>query len=1009
LSGLSYSVAAYIGTQGTNYYTTNLGYDDRGRPDRTQTPNGTIYRKVYDGLGRIVSVWIGTNDTPGNGQEWTPTNNTPPSNMIQITGNVYDTGTAPAAPTLSQTSGGTMPATTYYVKIAYVFGGPAGPSSAESSLAVSANKLLQVGSPASASGATGYNVYVATASGNEILQNTSPVALGTTWTEPTSGLVTGTTPALNNGVGDGNLTQVTLYPGGSAANRVTNRYYDWRDRLVATKDGVQGTEDSTTHRPIMYYTLDNLSEATAIDHYDGDGVSITSTNGVPNPPSSSLLREHRTISYDDQRRIYLLQVFSVDQSTGAISTNSLNTNIYYNHRGQTIEISAPGGLVSKSVYDGAGRVIKSYQTDGASGTSWTAAGGVTGDNVLTETIATYDSDGNPLLVTTKDRFHDETATGELGDPNTSPKSRNSYVASYYDLANRLTNKVDVGTNGGTAYTRPSSPPTGSDTVLVTSLAYTAAGWVDTTTDPRGIIQKNYLDNLGRITKTIAAYTDGTPTNNTNKTTEYTYDGNNNVLTIKADMPAGAYQTTQYVYGATTGTGSDLNSYDILVAIQYPDPTTGNPSSSQQDAYTVNALGDVKTKTDRNGNVHTLSYDVLGRLTADAVTTLGTGVDGTIRRIETAYDTGDRPYLFTSYSAASGGSIVNQVQDAFNGLGQLIEEWQSHSGAVNTSTTPNVQYSYTLMSGGVNNSRLTGFTYPNGRVITYNYATGVDNTISRLTTISDGATTLESLSYLGLNTIVIRFQPQAGTQLTYVKQTGESNGDAGDQYIGLDRFGRVVDQRWIITGTGTPTYRMQYGYDRDGNVLYANNLVNSTFSELYHANGAGNDYDNLNQLTNFARGTLNGSNDTITAPTHSQSWAFDALGNWSSLTTDGNTQTRTANKQNEITSISGQTTPGYDANGNMTGDQTGKTLVFDAWNRLVQFKNGATPLESYAYDALNRRITENPGAVRDLYYSILWQLLEEDVSGSMQDQYVWRRAHRARYTHATPLCRRRSGL
>lgn len=107
-----------------------------------------------------------------------------------------------------------------------------------------------------------------------------------------------------------------------------------------------------------------------------------------------------------------------------------------------------------------------------------------------------------------------------------------------------------------------------------------------------------------------------------------------------------------------------------------------------------------------------------------------------------------------------------------------------------------------------------------------------------------------------------------------------------------------------------------------------------------------------------------------------------------MTTDGSTQNRTANQQNEITSISGQTTPGYDANGNTTTDQTGHTLIYDAWNRLVQVKNGQTVLESYAYDRLNRRVTENPGTVRDLYYDYAWQLLEEDVAGSMQDQYVW---------------------
>ncbi len=60
-------------------------------------------------------------------------------------------------------------------------------------------------------------------------------------------------------------------------------------------------------------------------------------------------------------------------------------------------------------------------------------------------------------------------------------------------------------------------------------------------------------------------------------------------------------------------------------------------------------------------------------------------------------------------------------------------------------------------------------------------------------------------------------------------------DGGDQYTGLDRFGRVVDQNWLNTGTAPATDRFQYGYDRDGNVLYKNNLVNSAFSELYHAN------------------------------------------------------------------------------------------------------------------------------------------------------------------------------
>ena len=54
-----------------------------------------------------------------------------------------------------------------------------------------------------------------------------------------------------------------------------------------------------------------------------------------------------------------------------------------------------------------------------------------------------------------------------------------------------------------------------------------------------------------------------------------------------------------------------------------------------------------------------------------------------------------------------------------------------------------------------------------------------------------------------------------------------------------------------------------------------------------------DYDGLNQLTDFQRGTLNSTKDAITGPaTATQSWGLDALGNWLSLTTNGAEEDRT---------------------------------------------------------------------------------------------------------------------
>ena len=109
-----------------------------------------------------------------------------------------------------------------------------------------------------------------------------------------------------------------------------------------------------------------------------------------------------------------------------------------------------------------------------------------------------------------------------------------------------------------------------------------------------------------------------------------------------------------------------------------------------------------------------------------MTTLGSGVDGAVRRLEFNFDTAGRPYQFTSYDASSGGNVVNQVQREYNGLGQLITEYQAHSGAVNTGSTPKVQYVYTEMASSANHSRLTKMIYPNGRTLHYGYDSGLDD-------------------------------------------------------------------------------------------------------------------------------------------------------------------------------------------------------------------------------------------------------------------------------------------
>ncbi|MFM8933018.1 MAG: hypothetical protein ACKOS8_14215, partial [Gemmataceae bacterium] len=150
------------------------------------------------------------------------------------------------------------------------------------------------------------------------------------------------------GVGDSNLTKVTQIPGGSAANRVTQNFFDWRNRVVATKTGVETSEATDTNRLISYLDYDNVNRVTTTRLYDGDTVSITSTSGVPNAPTSSLLRAKSETQFDERGQVFKTLTYSVDPSTGSVSSSALTTQSWFDPRGLVIKQSSPGGIVTKT-------------------------------------------------------------------------------------------------------------------------------------------------------------------------------------------------------------------------------------------------------------------------------------------------------------------------------------------------------------------------------------------------------------------------------------------------------------------------------------------------------------------------------------------------------------------------------------------------------------------------------------------------------------------------------------
>src|SRR3984957_19300663 len=373
-------------------------------------------------------------------------------------------------------------------------------------------------------------------------------------------------------------------------------------------------------------------------------------------------------------------------------------------------------------------------------------------------------------------------------------------------------------------TPPAVAPAPSATILVGTNGYDTAGNLASVADPQGTVTHVSYDSLGRVTQQIENYGTGL----LNKTTAYTYNANGKIGTLTATNATTGAQVTTWNYGSTL-TEWLVASNELLHSKVYPDSTSG----SDQVVYAYNRLGQVTQQTAQNGTVRQFDYDLLGRLQDDMATTLGTGVDATIQRISRTYEVRGLLQNVTSYNNPTPGSgtVVNDVELLYNTFQQLANDYQSHSGAVNTGTTPNVAYAYA--NGSANTIRLNTITYPNGRAINYAYgaANSIDDLLSRVTGLGDSITTsMVAYSKLGLDTTVVVQYPQPNVQMTYI---GTPGGDGGDQYTGLDRFNRVIDVRWM-NSSSVDINRFKYTFSEASNRLTRQNTVapSGGFDEQY---------------------------------------------------------------------------------------------------------------------------------------------------------------------------------
>ena len=186
-----------------------------------------------------------------------------------------------------------------------------------------------------------------------------------------------------------------------------------------------------------------------------------------------------------------------------------------------------------------------------------------------------------------------------------------------------------------------------------------------------------------------------------------------------------------------------------------------------------------------------------------------------------------------------------------------------------------------------------------------------------------------------------------------------NSDASD----ISSIGYTVNaigQRTNATRTGAATNSTAWAYDNLGQLVQADDSA-ATSDRAYQ-------YDSIGNREKTAAGTLELPGD----PNY------------------------VANALNQYTTIpQAAATPIYDFDGNMTSGPlpvsptTNSTLVWDAENRLVEIKNGATTLAAYSYDALSRRIAKIPASgSATLYLYDGFNCIAEYTGTTLAKTYLW---------------------
>ena len=642
----------------------------------------------------------------------------------------------------------------------------------------------------------------------------------------------------NGGVGDGNLTSTTIYPGNSAPNRTTAYGYDWQDQQTYVVDPADAAGVTYTMT-----TYDNLGEATETQQYLYGGAE---TNGIPaglaadtaEPPSvlntgDALLSQSVSTPNADGETY---QTTTTDLVNGTPQTQSSRT--WYDANGNETATVDPDGNGTVWTYNHLGQVTQSVQGQTVAGTSsWPFTSLMPAS--LTSALRTYEvyvcltaapssgwqggysvTDSQGCSLTLLPANSNTPATGgwyDLGSVTLASSDTSTSVTLTVSGGKSSANEACLGYSDSDIY----DPTTGllQESIdrdgRATTYQYNVFGqetgesWyssVDSSGNPVGSATETitYGYNADGL---LQSATDQVGANSANAATDsYTYDADGDVLTDTQTIP-GLTPTVvldeQYTDGNRTqlsatigGTSDFVNNYQYdgptgqMSQVTQSGVTSGNAVAAKTVGFTYDNAGEFSTIT-RYQNAQevaksTYGYDPDGNLTSLVYSNPGNGATP-LPSYAWSYDSLGN----MAASSETLGTIVDSVSYTNDSTGQLLAA---------TGTGPSESYSYDPNGNRETANGSTDLTGPNNELLsdgTYNYTyDGEGNCILR-TCITDGSKTAYTWDNRDRLTSVTQYASGAVTQtVTYTRY------DAFDRWVGetiTPASGQATQTRFIYDG------------------------------------------------------------------------------------------------------------------------------------------------------------------------------------------------------------------